>query len=186
MMRKILLLLVAIIFSLFLAACGDVEDTSSGDSATNEESTSEENEDGQTEETTSDGSESEDAEESSETYSVGDTAEVGDIEFTLNSVSTTDERNEMAETDPAMVVKIEYEITNNTEEEIPVGGDLQVYDGTGNQVELYPLDNTMGSLQPGKSIQGTDHYGIEEGPVEIYFEPMMSFDDPAIFEAEVE
>lgn len=127
------------------------------------------------------------AEESAEIkLGVGDSAEVDGIKFTLKSVTTTDERNEFADTDPAIVVKIEYEIENNTDEEIPVGGDLQVYDGTGNQVELYPLDNTMGSLQPGKKMQGVDHYGIEEGPIEIYFQPLLSFEDPAIFEANIE
>lgn len=85
-----------------------------------------------------------------------------------------------------MVVKIEYEIENGSEEEIPIGGDLEVYDNTGNKVELYPLDNTLGSLQPGKKIQGVEHYGIEGGPIEIYFRPMLSFEDAAIFEAPVE
>ncbi|MFC2948576.1 DUF4352 domain-containing protein [Virgibacillus sediminis] len=145
----------------------------------------------QSEETTNDQSSSEDedaAEEASseETYSVGDTAEVDGVQFTLKSVTTTDERNEFAETDPSQVVKVEYEIVNNKEDEISVGGDLQAYDGTGNQVESYPLDNTMGSLQPGKKIQGVEHFGIEEGPIEIYFQPLVSFEDPAIFTAEVQ
>lgn len=158
-----------------LAACGSTEEGSgeeaNGDGAAEEQASAEE---------------AAPAEEADTTYGVGDTAEVDGVKFTLKSVTTTDERNEFAETEPAMVVKIEYEVENGTEEEIPVGGDLQVYDATGNQVELYPLDGTMGSLQPGKKIQGVDHYGIEQGPIEIYFQPMISFEDPAIFEAEVE
>ena len=120
------------------------------------------------------------------TYSIGDHAEVDGVKMTLKSVTTTEERNEFAEIDPAIVVKIEYELENGTEEEIPVGLDLQVYDGTGNQVDSYPLDNTLGSLQPGKKIQVTEHYGITEGPIEIYFQPIASFGKHAIFTAEVE
>lgn len=156
-----------------LAACGSTEEGAeeSSGSATEDQAPAEE---------------TAPAEEAETTYGVGDTAEVDGVKFTLKSITTTDERNEFAESDPAMVVKVEYELENATEEEIPVGGDLQAYDGTGNQVETYPLDSTMGSLQPGKKIQGVDYFGIEQGPIEIYFQPLVSMEDPAIFEAEVQ
>lgn len=118
-------------------------------------------------------------------YGVGDTAEVDGIKFTLKSVSTTDKRNDFADKDPKLVVKVEYEIENNSDSEIPIGADLQVYDGTGNQMESYPLDNTLGSLKPGKKIQGVQHFGIEEAPIEIYFQPTLSFGDEAVFDADV-
>lgn len=177
-MKRLLLLILTAILTFGLVACGDVEESSGDDSAdaNNEESVTEEtpNEEG------------EEAKEESKSLTVGDSAEVDGVKFTLKNVTTTDERNEFADTDPAMVVKIEYEIENNSDDEIPVGGDLEVYDGTGNKMELYPLDNTMGSLQPGKKIQGVEHFGIEEGPIEIYFAPLISFEDPAIFTADVE
>lgn len=119
-------------------------------------------------------------------YRLGDTAEVGNIKITINKVSVTDERNEFASEDPNKVIKLEYEIENGTDEEIPIGADLQVYDGTGNQVNSYPLDNTIGSLHPGKKIQGVDYFGIEEGPIEVYFQPLFSFDDPAVFELDID
>ena len=154
--------LIALTFS--LVACDELEDTSSGDDSENKEE-----------------------EAKDEKYGVGDTAEVSGVKFTLNKVSTTDERNEFEEEEPNEVIKVEFELENNSDEEISVGGDLQVYDGTGNQVDSYANENTMGSLKPGKKMQGVDHFGIEEGPVEIYFQPMMSFDDDeAIFEADVE
>lgn len=120
-----------------------------------------------------------------EELSIGDSAEVAGVKMTLQAVTSTEERNEFDESDPAIVVKIEYELENNSEDDIPIGMDLQVYDGTGNQVESYALDNTLGSLKPGKKIQAVEHYGIEEGPIEIYFQPMLSMEKAAIFNAEV-
>lgn len=168
-----------LLFGVILVACGEAE-TSTDDS--NNETV-----DATTEETNEDeASEEESEEEESGTYGLGDTAEVADVAITITNVSLTDERNEFADEDPSMVVKIEYELENNSDDEIPVGADLQVYDGTGNQANSYPLDNTLGSLKPGKKIQGVEHYGIEEGPIEIYFQPMFSLDEEAIFEIEVE
>ncbi len=168
-MKKFAALLSTVFLVLALAACGGGSESSSSN-----EKSSGEKEKQKTEK-----------KEEKKTYGIGDTVEIDGVKFTLKNVSLTDERNEFAETNPKQVVKIEYEIENNAKEEIPIGGDLQVYDGTGNQVELYPLDNTMGSLQPGKKMQCVEHYGIEKGPIEIYFQPMFSLKDPAIFKADV-
>lgn len=168
--------------SIALIACG--EEGSSNDSTNDQDNTEESTDDA--EETSAESADEPAAEESSGNYGIGDIAEIDGVKFTLKSVSTTDERNEFEEVEPNMVVKVEYEIENTGEEEIPVGGDLQVYDGTGNQMDSYALDNTLGSLQPGKKMQGQEHFGVEEGPIEIYFAPMISFEDPAIFEAEIQ
>jgi len=168
-LKKFVTLLSTVFLVLALAACGGESDTS-GSESNNKSS-------GEKQKT--------EKKEEKKTYGIGDTVEIDGVKFTLKNVSLTDERNEFAETNPKQVVKIEYEIVNNTEEEIAVGGDLQVYDGTGNQVESYPLDNTMGSLQPGKKMQCVEHYGIEKGPIEIYFQPLFSMEDPAIFKADV-
>lgn len=168
MLKKFWMLLVFGGLIAALVAC-DAGETSGGSGSGNEEKKSEEKK-----------------EEKEKKYGLGETADVGGVKVTINKVSLTDERNEIEETQPNKVVKIEYEMENGTDEEIPVGGDFQVYDSTGNQVESYPLDNTIGSLQPGKKIQGTDHYGIEDGPIEVYFQPMFSMDEKAIFELEIE
>ena len=182
-MKRYLLIISAMVLSLVLVACdeGETSDSGSDDEATEVDAETDDSVDEEVEE-----EESEDEEESNENYGLGDTAEVGGIKFTVNSVSTTDERNEFADEDPEKVIKIEYEIENNSDEEIVLGMDLEVYDGTGNKMESYPLENTMDTLQPGKKTQGIEHFGIEEGPIEIYFQPAFSFDDPVIFEVDVE
>lgn len=111
--------------------------------------------------------------------------EVDGIKFTLKYVSTTEERNEFDDTDSPVVVKIEYEVENGTDEEITVGGNLEVYDSAGNKGELYPLDNTMDTLQPGKKLNDVAHFGVESGPIEIYFQPLLSFDNPAVFKVDL-
>lgn len=185
-MKKLFLLLITLIFSVVLVACGGETDNSSNNDSSAEEGKTEEAANEEAEEPAEE--EATEEEEASEpaTLSVGDSVEVDGVKFILKGVSTTDERNEFADTDPTHVVKIEYEIENNSGEEISVGGDLQVYDATGNQMEPYPLDSTLGSLQPGKKIQGVDYFGVEEGPIEIYFQPLFSFEDPAIFTADIE
>jgi hypothetical protein len=178
-LRKLGILLLAMLLSAFLVACD--EDSSSNADANkggnNVEDTSK-NEDVENEP---------EEEPADDKLGIGDTAEIDGVKLTVNAISTTDERNEFAEEDPNMVVKVEYEIENSSDEEISIGMDFQVYDGTGNQMELYPLDNTMGSLVPGKKMQGTVHYGIGEGPIELYFKPILSFSgEEAIFELDVE
>lgn len=172
-MRKLTLFL-SLLLTLALVACG-ASDTNSTNDGSNTDPMDENAQD-ETPENDNGGA----------YYNLGDTAEVDNIKFTVKNVSLTDDRNEFADEDPNKVVKIEYEIENGTDEEIPIGADLQAYDGTSNQVKSYPLDNTMGSLQPGKKIQGVEHFGIEEGPIEVYFQPMFSFEDPAIFELEID
>ena len=165
MLKKSLFIIASFIFTIALAACGDTDSTGSTNGDKDKKQTEEKSEE--------------------KKLGIGDTAEVGNVKFTLKKVSLTDERNEFADQNPKMVVKIEYEIENGTDEEIPIGGDLEVYDATGNKMESYPLDKTLGSLKPGKKIQGVEHFGIEESPIEIYFQPMFSFDEPAVFEVDV-
>lgn len=120
-------------------------------------------------------------------YKVGDTVKVGDATYTLKSVALTDERNEFDDSNPANVVKIEYTVQNNGKEDIPVGMDVEVYDAEDTKMETYPNDNTMGAVAPGKNMNVVAHYGLEKtGDIEIYFAPLISFEDAAIFEANVQ
>src|SRR5690625_1203756 len=184
-MRKLLLLFLASILSLALVAC-DEEGSSSEPANNNDQNQEETNNEVENDSEESEEEPESEPEEENEKLGLGDTAEVGGVKITINDVSTTDERNEFADEDPEKVIKIEYEIENNSDEEIVLGMDLEVYDGTGNKMESYPLENTMDTLQPGKKTQGIEHFGIEEGPIEIYFQPAFSFDDPVIFEVDVE
>lgn len=125
-------------------------------------------------------------EQKSKTLTVGDTAEFKDAKFTLKAVSTTDARNEFDETKPNQVIKIEYELENLAKDELSYGMDLTVYDGAGNKMESYALDNSMGAVASGKKVQGVQHFGIMEGgKIEIHYAPIISFDDAAVFEVEV-
>ena len=160
-MRRLSLLFMAMLLSIFLFACDEDSTETSGDNA---------------EET-----------EESKTLTVGDTAEFDDVKFTLKNVTTTDERNEFADSDPNAVIKIEYELENISDDDVPYGTEITVYDAEGNKMESYPLDNDMGSLAPGKKIQGAEHHGVDAlGTIEIHFEPLISFENAAVFEVEIE
>lgn len=177
-MKKLLLLMLTLIFSLALVACDEGTTNTSNDNSEEMD---------KTDENTEDVVENEDDSEEKRTLTVGDTVELDGVKFTLKSVTTTDERNEFEESDPTAVIKIEYELENLSDEEIPYGAEITVYDAEGNQMEIYPLDNSMGSLAPGKKVQGVEHHGIEAvGTIEIHYAPLLSFEDAAVFEVEIE
>lgn len=170
-MKRFLLLIFTSIFAFSLVACDDGGTTDNADDTTEEDVTEE------TEET----------EESEGTYSVGDTVEFEDAKFTLKAVNTTDERNEFADTDPTAVIEIEYELENLSDSELSYGIDITVYDAEGNQMESYPLDNSMGAIAPGKKVQGVEYHGVDAlGTIEIHYAPIISFEDAAVFEVDVE
>ncbi|MDA3972729.1 DUF4352 domain-containing protein [Enterococcus thailandicus] len=125
-------------------------------------------------------------EETENFYNVGDTVKVGDAEYTLNTVELTDERNQFDETQPAQVVKITYTMTNNGDEDLPVGMDVEVYGPDNKKASTYPNDNTMGSVAPGKSMDCTAHFGLNQnGEIEVHFSPLVSFEKAAKFKAAV-
>lgn len=167
-MKKRLIFSAALVLSLSLAGCGETgKDTTQPVQADAEKSKEQEV-------------------QKSKTLAIGDSAEFKDSKFTLKSVSTTDERNQFDKTKPNKVIKVEYELENLSDSELPYGMDLTVYDGAGNKMELYALDNSMGAVASGKKVQGVQHFGIMEGgKIEIQYKPVISFDDPAVFEVEV-
>ncbi|EGP5707750.1 hypothetical protein OGA_04741 [Enterococcus faecium EnGen0012] len=126
-------------------------------------------------------------EEKSDTfYKIGDTVKVGDAEYTLNSVELTDERNQFEENQPAQVVKITYTVKNDGDSDIPVGTDVEVYGPDDKKSETYANENTMGSVAPGKQMDVTAHFTLNQtGEIEIHFSPLVSFEKAAIFKATV-
>lgn len=119
-------------------------------------------------------------------YSVGDTVKVGDVEYTLTNVELTDERNQFDDSNPAAVVKISYTIKNNSDSDIPVGADLEVYGPDDKKAESYPNDNTMDSVASGKQMDCVQHFSLNStGDIEIHFAPLISLEKAAIFKATI-
>lgn len=155
-----------------LAACGDESETPKTNSGSEQDEVDKDKEQAE--------------EKKNETLAVGETAEFPDAKFTLKSVNTSDERNEFADTDPAAVIVVEYELENISDDELSYGMDLTVYDAAGNKMESYPLENSMGSVASGKKVQGTQAFGVDElGTIEIHYAPIISFEKAAVFEVEV-
>lgn len=120
-------------------------------------------------------------------YKIGDTVEFKNTKFTLKEVTTTDERNQFADIDPTAVIKIEYELENTGDEDLPFGTDITVYDADGNKMESYPNENSLGSVASGKKVQGEEHHAVESlGKIEIHYAPMISLEKSAVFEVEIE
>ncbi|MFJ7732015.1 DUF4352 domain-containing protein [Lysinibacillus sp. NPDC097231] len=172
-MKKKLIFSAALVLSLGLAACG-------------EEATPKENDTKQPVQADAENNKEQEAQKE-KSLTVGDSAEFKNAKFTLKAVSTTDDRNQFDETNPNQVIKIEYELENLSDADMSYGMDLSVYDGAGNKMELYPLDNSMGSIASGKKVQGIQYFGvIEGGKIEIHYAPIVSFDKAAVFEVEVQ
>lgn len=109
--------------------------------------------------------------------SVGETTEIDGVSFTLDNASYTDERNEFADVQADKVLKVDMTVKNNSEEEIPVGGDVKVY-VDGKQAKSYPItDGLMDSLSPNREISGSEGFAINGNPekIELEFQPLTSF-----------
>lgn len=120
-------------------------------------------------------------------YKLGDTVKVGDITYTLNSVETTSERNEFEDSKPKNVIVVKYHVKNNSEDELPVGADLDVYDSSNDKADSYPVDGeTMDAVAAGKEMDVTQGFGVKKlGKVELQFSPLVSTEKAAKFQVEV-
>lgn len=122
-----------------------------------------------------------------EFYGIGDSVDVGGVVYTLNSVETTDERNEFDDKKPENVIKVSYTMENKNEKDVPVGMDVSAYGPDSKKLESYPNDNTMGSVAKDKKIDVVQHFGLNElGEVELQFAPLVSIKDTADFKVNVE
>lgn len=109
-------------------------------------------------------------------YKVGDSAKVGKVTYTLQSVETTTERNEFADDKPANVIKVVYHVKNETDQDLPIGTDLEAYGPNNTKLKSYPIDNTtLDSVAAGKEADVTTGFGTDKlGKIELQFSPFTS------------
>ncbi|EJA1884298.1 DUF4352 domain-containing protein [Staphylococcus pseudintermedius] len=116
-------------------------------------------------------------EEKAQPKKIGETTEIDGVSFTLNSAKYTDERNEFTDVKAEKVLKVDMTIKNNSDKDIPVGGDVKLY-LDGKQAKTYPVSNQLlNSLSPGREISGSEGFAINGNPkkIELEFQPLTSF-----------
>lgn len=116
-----------------------------------------------------------------EFHKIGDTVKVGKVTYTLKSVTTTDYRNEFADSKPKNVIKVVYHVKNGTKKDLSIGMDLDVYGPTNDKLKEYPIeDSTLDAIAAGKSATVTTGYGTNKlGKFELQFKPLTDFDAKA-------
>lgn len=126
--------------------------------------------------------------ENKSTYSIGDTITFDNYaEYTITNVEWTDERNEFDNTNPDKVLKVTYNVKNLSDKDMPIGIDINLFVG-GNKMESYANDHTMGSITPGRSMEGAvEHFGVKgEGDLELEIKPFAAFGEkPEIISIDV-
>ena len=83
---------------------------------------------------------------------------------------------------PDKVLKVTYNVKNLSDKDLAVGVDINLFVG-GNKMESYPNTNTMGSISPGRSMEGAvQHFGVKgDGKLELEIKPFTAFNEkPAI------
>lgn len=104
-------------------------------------------------------------------YGVGETATYKKdgkelVHFTVNSVSTTSDRNEFADSQPEQVIIIHYSYENiaNEEDVYFSSVNFKVIDEGGNVCETYPASiNTYPQTAPiGTKSEGEEAYGLKQ------------------------
>ena len=115
------------------------------------------------------------------TYALGDKITFdGKAEYTITAVEWTDERNQFDETNPEKVMKVTYNVTNLSDADLTVIGDIDLYVG-GKKMETYPNGSTMDSLSPGRSYEGAvTYFGVNgSGEKELEIKPLLSLNTKA-------
>ena len=162
-MNKAITIGAAIMMSLSLAACGSNKNSTPSSSATSSKKVA------------------------PKYYKVGDTVKVGKVTYTLKSVEVTDERNEFEDDQPKNVIKVVYHVKNNSDEELPIGADLNAYGPDNTKLKSYPVDDTtMDSVAAGKEADVTTGFGSDKlGTFELQFSPLVSTEKPVKFRVKV-
>lgn len=87
---------------------------------------------------------------------------------------------------PQQVVKITYTVKNDGDRDLPVGTDADVYGSDNKKSDTYPNANTMGTVAPGKEMDCTADFTLNQtGEIEIHFSPLFSVEKAAKFKATV-
>ncbi|MCB2828908.1 DUF4352 domain-containing protein [Streptococcus dysgalactiae] len=111
-------------------------------------------------------------------YKLGDklTFENG-LEITVTNAEFTDERNEFDDSNPEKVLKVTYNVTNNTKEDYLVSSEMELYVGS-NKMNSYPIDTTVETLSPGRSYDNAvAAFGVNgSGKMELEVKPTLSFE----------
>jgi hypothetical protein len=162
-MNKAITIGAAIMMSLSLAACGSNKNSTPSSNATSSKKVA------------------------PKYYKVGDTVKVGKVTYTLKSVEVTDERNEFEDDQPKNVIKVVYHVKNNSDEELPIGADLNAYGPDNTKLKSYPVDDTtIDSVAAGKEADVTTGFGSDKlGTFELQFSPLVSTEKPVKFRVKV-
>lgn len=127
--------------------------------------------------------------DSDETYhKVGESAKVDGVTYTLKSVEVTDDRNSLESTQPKYVIKVVYHVKNDTDDELSIGGDLDMYDPDDNKLDTYPISGTTSdTVAVGKEADVITGFSADKlGTFELQFCPSSDDADPVKFTAEVQ
>ncbi|CAM2950901.1 DUF4352 domain-containing protein [Dellaglioa algida] len=128
------------------------------------------------------GSSTQSTKKTTQFYKIGDSVKVGKVTYKLTSVQTTTERNEYADTKPKNVFIVKYTVDNQSEDDVPVGTDLEAYGPDNKKLDSYALNTTLDAVAAGKQMDVTAAYGTDElGQIELQFSPLVSFDKAAKF-----
>lgn len=102
---------------------------------------------------------------------IGDNAIISGITFKILGIELTEERNQY-EDEYENVIAIKYEITNNRETDYLYGLDLSLF-ADNLQASTYALDNALGTLSPGRIIEGYQYFAFNGTPelIELEFKP---------------
>ncbi|MDQ0359427.1 hypothetical protein [Breznakia pachnodae] len=129
-------------------------------------------------------------------YGLGETVEYsenGDVKFTLtiNSVTSTEERNQFDDSNPAQVIKINYTYENiNDEDGVYIFSSyFTVIDEGGNVCDAYPISGEYPKDAPiGAKATADEAYGLKQasGTIKLRFNPTMFGDEYINFELPVQ
>ncbi|MGP4073823.1 DUF4352 domain-containing protein [Piscibacillus sp. B03] len=189
-MKKLLSLLLVLMLTIFLAACGGESEVQQveGDGSPEEEETN--NEEG-TDETETEEESEEEAEEETKTATIGDTISFDGLEVTVNEVKTSEGSDfETPENDFYLILDIT--VNNTTEEAANISTMMQMTlqdaDGYSHDVALFTgvKGSLDGEVGPGRENRGEVAFDVEQSDSYEFI-----FDDPfttgqAIWEFSVE
>ena len=127
--------------------------------------------------------------DSDETYhKVGESTKLDGVTYTLKSVEVTDDRNSLENTQPKYVIKVVYHVKNDTNDELSIGSDLDMYDPDDNKLDTYPISGTtFDTLTVGKEADVITGFSADKlGSFELQFCPSGDDAEPVKFTADVQ